>query len=140
MTCKSIIQRKYQRVSKSLDERSRRLWCATEALSIKSGGVAIVHAATGVSRPTIYRGMKELTNKRGRKGKRRRQKKLDSRIRKKGGGTKNTTKKYPEILRALEVLIEPDIKGDPQSPLRWTSKSLRKIAVQLKSKDMMFVM
>ena len=60
MTCKSVIRRKYQRISRSLDEKSRRLWCATEALAIKKGGVAMVHAATGVSRPTIYKGIKEL--------------------------------------------------------------------------------
>lgn len=132
MTCKSIIQRKYQRISKSLNERSRRLWCATEALAIKSGGVAIVHAATNVSRPTIYKGIKELTNKQGRNGKKRRQKNSDGRIRKKGGGAKSTIKKYSEILKVLETLVEPDVKGDPQSPLKWTCKSLRKIATQLK--------
>ena len=53
MTSKSVIRRKYQRISHSLDEKNRRLWCATEALAIKKGGIAMVHAATGVSRPTI---------------------------------------------------------------------------------------
>jgi hypothetical protein len=133
MVSKSVIRRKFQRISKNIDEKARRLWCATEALAIGKGGVAIVHAATGVSRPTIYKGIKELESKRGRKGKKRRRKKTDGRIRKKGGGTKTTDAEFPEILRVLEALIEPETKGDPQSPLRWTNKGLRKLSVQLKS-------
>jgi Rhodopirellula transposase DDE domain len=133
MTSKSVIRKKYQRISHCLDEKSRRLWCAAEALAIKKGGVAIVHAGTGVSRPTIYAGIKELEGKRGRKRrKRRRRKKSDGRVRKKGGGTKATSKKTPEVLHALEALIEPEAKGDPQSPLRWTNKGLRKLSSELK--------
>ena len=131
MTFKNIIQKKYQKISSSLDEKSRRLWCATEALAIKEGGVAMVHAATGVSRPTIYAGIRELEGKRRYKGKRRRQKKSDGRIRKKGGGAKSTSSKMPNILTTLEALIEPGVKGDPQSPLRWTNKALRKLSSEL---------
>jgi len=131
MTSKSVIRKKYQRISHSLDEKSRRLWCASEALAIKEGGVAIVHAATGVSRPTIYAGIRELEGKRHYKGKRRRQKKSDGRIRKKGGGAKSTSSKMPDILPTLEALIEPGAKGDPQSPLRWTNKALRKLSTEL---------
>lgn len=118
----STIRRKYQRVSRSLDEKSRRLWCASEALATKKGGVAKVHAATGVSRSTIYKGIRELESKRGRKGKRRRRKQTDGRIRKIGGGAKPKTNKLPTILQALEALVAPEAKGDPQSPLRWTNK------------------
>ena len=132
MTCMSVIRRKYQRLSRSLDEKSRRLWCATEALAIRKGGVGIVHKATGVSRPTIYKGIEELESKRGRKGKKRRRKKTDGRIRKKGGGAKPIASKTPVILSALEALVEPETKGDPQSPMRWTNKGLRKLSSQLK--------
>src|SRR3990170_1777218 len=108
MTSKSVIRKKYQKISHCLDEKSRRLWCAVEALMIKKGGIAMVHAATGISRPTIYAGIEELNgSKRGRKRKKRRRKKFDGRIRKKGGGAKATSSKAPEILHALEALIEP---------------------------------
>jgi hypothetical protein len=115
----STIRKKFKKISGSLNEKSRRHWCATEALAIKKGGVMMVHLATGVSRPTIYAGIKELQGSGlGRKRtKRRRIKKPDGRIRKKGGGTKATSCKTPEILKTLENLIEPETKGDPQSPL-----------------------
>jgi hypothetical protein len=132
MTSKSVIRKKYQRLSRNLNEKDRRLWCATEALAIKKGGIAMVHAATKVSRTTIYKGIKELESKRGRKGKKRRRKKSNGRIRKKGGGAKCIVSKMPGILPVLEALIEPEAKGDPQSPLRWTNKGLRKISSQLK--------
>lgn len=132
MTSKSVIRRKFQRISRSLDEKSRRLWCAAEALSIKKGGVAMVHAATNVSRKTIYSGIKELESKRGRKGKKQRRKKSDGRVRKSGGGAKTIASKMPVVLPLLEALIEPEAKGDPQSPLRWTNKGLRKLSSQLK--------
>ena len=132
MTSKSVIQKKYQKINHCLDEKSRRLWCASEALAIKEGGVAMVHAATGVSRPTIYAGIEELEGyKRGRKRKKRRRRKSNGRIRKVGGGAKTTSVKTPEILQALEALIEPETRGDPQSPLRWTNKGLRKLASEL---------
>lgn len=118
-------------MSLNLNERERRLWCAVEALSIKTGGVALVHAATGVARSTIYKGIRELERKLGRGGNKRRRKKTDGRVRKKGGGAKTVVSKMPGILQALEALIEPEAKGDPQSPLRWTNKGLRKLSAQL---------
>lgn len=134
MTSKSVIRKKFRRINHSLNEKSRRLWCASEALAIKKGGVGIVHAATGVSRPTIYKGIQELEGKkRGRKRKSRRRQQSDGRIRKKGGGAKSTSSKMPEILSALEALVASDTKGDPESPLRWTNKSLRKLASELKN-------
>ena len=134
MTSKCIIQKKYQQIAHSLDEKSRRLWCAAEALAIKreKGGVALVHAATGISRPTIYAGIRELEPKRPYKGKRHHPQKNNGRIRRKGGGTKSISNRMPEILPALAALIEPEIKGDPQSLLRWTSKALRKLSSALK--------
>ena len=134
MTSKSTIRKKFKGINHSLNEKSRRLWCATEALAIKKGGVSIVHVATGMSRSTIYAGIQELEgSNRGRKRKRRRRKQPGGRIRKQGGGAKLTSSKMPEILRALEVLVEPDTKGDPETPLRWTNKGLRKLASELKN-------
>lgn len=125
MTTKNAIRVKYLRINRSLNERSRRLWCATEALSIRKGGITLIHQATKVSRPTIYAGIRELKRKRQRK-------KLRLRIRKKGGGAKATSSKMPEILHALEVLVEPATKGHPETPLRWTNKGLRKLSGELK--------
>jgi predicted DNA-binding transcriptional regulator AlpA len=71
MASKSVIKKKYNTLKGCLDEKSRRLWCATEARAIGKEGVAIVHEATGISRPTIYAGIKELESKRGRPRKRR---------------------------------------------------------------------
>lgn len=122
---KNVIRKKYQRLRHSLNEKSRRLWCAAEALAIGKKGVAIVHAATQISRPTIYLGIKEIQQKSH-------QKKSKNRIRKKGGGAKLIMNKQPEILDALEALVEPATKGNPESPLRWTNKGLRKLSVELK--------
>lgn len=134
MTSVSVIRKKFNRISNRLDEKTRRLWCASEALTIGKGGVAIVHTATGVSRPTIYAGIKELEGKkRGRPRIRRRRDKSDGRIRKIGGGTKAISIKTPEIISALEALIEPEAKGDPENPLRWTSKSSRKLTAELRN-------
>jgi len=132
MTSKSLIQKKFRAINPSLNERSRRLWCATEARAIGKGGVALVHSATGVSRPTIYAGMKELESKRGRPQKRQRSKPQETRIRKKGGGAKSKESKMPEILSAIEALIEPTVKGNPEKALRWTSKALRNLSSELK--------
>ena len=125
---KNEIRKKYQRIKHSLNERSRRLWCATEALAIGGKGVAIVHAATQISRPTIYSGIKDIQQKR-------RQRKSKNRIRKKGGGSKLMTDKMPGIFHALEVLLEPAAKGDPEKPLRWTNKGLRKLSTELKNQE-----
>lgn len=121
-----LIKEKFGKIAAYLNERALRIWCATEANSYNqifgSGGITIVHRATGVSRPTIYAGIRELTNK----------KKLElNRIRNVGGGRKKAVKKYPKLLKKLEVLIEPFSRGDPESPLRWTCKSVRNLANEL---------
>lgn len=134
MVSKSSIKKKFQSINQSLNEKSRRVWCATEARAIGKGGVALVHAATGVSRPTIYAGIKELESNRGRPKKRQRRKiDQNTRVRKKGGGAKSKVTTMTGILPALEALIEPTIKGNPESSLLWTSKALRKLSTELKS-------
>lgn len=131
MTSVNAIKKKYQQIKHCLDEKSRRLWCATEALAIGKKGVAIVHAATRITRPTIYAGIRQIQKKRGRKKRRRYLKKSDARVRKKGGGAKSVSSKMPGILGALEALVEPATKGDPECTLRWTNKGLRKLSSEL---------
>ncbi len=127
METKNSIRKKYQQIKQHLDEKSRRLWCATEALSFGKGGVAIVHAATQVSRPTIYTGIEEIQRQRTRK--------QSKRIRKKGGGAKSVSSTMPGVFHALEVLVESGTKGDPEVPLRWTNKGIRKLSVELKKQQ-----
>lgn len=113
-------------LSFSFDERRTRLWCAAKARSYNRaygrGGVKIVHEATGVSRRRIYEGLKELTE----------QESLPiERVRGSGGGRKKITQRYPDILEKLEALVDPESRGDPESPLRWSCKSTYKLAEQL---------
>jgi transposase len=112
-------------LSPFLDEKSRRLFNATESKVFGRGGIAIVSKATGVSRTTISTGLKELANSENIN---------TSRIRQPGGGRKKATEKMPGIKDALAKLIEPALRGEPDSPLLWTSKSLRKLSDELKSR------
>ena len=124
---KTQLRKKYQGIKHSLNEKSLRLWCASEAIAIGEHGVAMVSFVTQVTPPTIYAGIRELQRKPNRK-------KSGQRIRKKGGGTKATISKFPEISKELEILTEPATKGDPMSSLRWVSKSLRNLSQELKKK------
>ena len=106
-----------------LNERDRRLALATEAKSWGRGGITAVHDATGASRKTIQRGLAELSDDSA--GER------SDRVRAPGGGRKKAEDTNPELTDALESLIEPDTRGDPESPLRWTTKSTRHLAAAL---------
>jgi Rhodopirellula transposase DDE domain len=118
------IREKYQVVGDVLDERGRRVWAAAEARSLPFGGVSLVARATGLSRTTVHAGMRELND-----GQR---KTIGAgRSRKAGGGRKPLTYHNPDLLRALEKLVEPRTRGDPESPLRWTCKSTRHLAREL---------
>lgn len=119
------IKEKYKRINTHLDEKSRRFWCANEAISIGWGGVSLVSEATGVSRTTITEGIKELGSKKT---------PVSERIRRKGGGRKKKTDKCSKILNDLDMLVEPLTGGDPESPLRWVCKSTRKLSGELKKK------
>ena len=121
------IRQKFKALGPLLDERVRRQWAATEALSMGWGGVAAVVAATGMSHNTIARGLRELRER----TKRPRQRVVSKRIRCVGGGRKSIAEADPSILDALERLVEPLTRGDPESPLRWTCKSTRKLAEEL---------
>ena len=119
------VSARFKSLEPTFDEKSRRLWAGAEALSAGRGGVVSVHRATGISRSTIYQGIKDLESP----------EKLEenlTRTRNPGGGRKRTVDVNPELWNALESLVEPITRGDPESPLRWTCKSLRVLAGELK--------
>lgn len=119
------IRRKYHALRVELDERVRRQWAAAEARELGWGGVVCVARATGLSRTTITAGLRELDLPA-------RQRTVEAaRVRRPGGGRKPLIQTDPELLAALESLIEPATRGDPQSPLRWTCKSIRRLADEL---------
>lgn len=126
ITTVKMIKKKYESLSTCLNERSRRVWAATEVRALGRGGLTIVCKATGLSKNTIYAGLKELEDH---------DQLTSDRIRKKGGGRKKISFKDPELLNDLESLIEPTAQGDPESSLRWTSKSIRNLANELKIKQ-----
>jgi Rhodopirellula transposase DDE domain len=113
------IGERFRALAPELDERRRRVWAAAEARSHPRGGVTAVARATGISVTTIHKGLRELAS-----GER-----LDpGRVRRPGGGRKPLAEKDPALLEALKRLVEADSRGDPESPLRWTAKSVRKLA------------
>ncbi len=113
---------KWRALFPSLSERARRLWAGTEAHAIGRGGIAAVTRATGLARNTVVRGIHEMGNSST----------TDfTRIRRKGGGRKRKARLFPGLKAALEKLVEPVTRGDPESPLRWTSKSTRVLAREL---------
>lgn len=120
------IRRKFEALAAVLDERSRRQWAASEAQELGYGGISSVAQATGLARDTIRLGIQEL---------RYRQQHPDEpvspRLRKVGAGRKPLTTLDPDLLSALERLVEPLTRGDPESPLRWTCKSTRTLAKEL---------
>lgn len=119
------IRCKFEGLLPVLDERARRHWAAVEAMNLGWGGVSAVSFATRLSRTTITSGIQEL------KQRKQTGEPTPARIRKSGGGRKPIARYDPEILRALERLVDPVTRGDPQSPLRWTLKSTRRIADEL---------
>ena len=117
------IRDKYVVLVQDLDERGRRRWAATEAVSLGHGGIAAVSEATGLSDRTIRNGIKDLSEQ---------SPLCSSRQRRTGAGRKRREAEQPRLLPALESLIEPTTRGDPQSPLRWTCKSLTNLANELR--------
>ncbi len=117
------LKKKFAALKPVLNERSRRLVVAAEAQALGRGGMTWVIQASGVSRSTILRGLKEL----GSRGKRIQ----PTRIRRPGGGRKKLAQENPRLVADLKSLVESNTRGDPQSPLRWTSQSLRSLASRL---------
>src|SRR6266550_9533484 len=114
------IRERFSAVAPFLDERGRRLVAAAEAFAAGYGGSRRWRWATGVAPSTIGRGLKELA-----------QDELSERIRRPGAGRKRTISKDPTLLPDLETLVEPTTRGDPEPPLRWTCKSVRRLAQAL---------
>ena len=113
----ATIVEKYAAVEAYLDERGRRIWGATESRAIGYGGDALVSDATGLSRPTIRAGRREIESGRIAPG----------RIRRAGAGRAGIEQSQPGIKQARERLVDPLTRGDPESPLRWTCKSRAKL-------------
>jgi hypothetical protein len=127
------IRERYFRLRPFLDERTARLWAANESLAAGTGGVTLVARATGLARSTLGYGRQELraaaapTEQAALRGGRR------VRVRRPGGGRKQHSEKYPGLVEALEALVDPLARGDPESPLRWTTKSTYKLAATLQA-------
>jgi hypothetical protein len=125
-----MLQRKYELLRPRLDEVSIRLCAAADAIILGRGGPSLVAKASGLSRTTIYAGVRDLSQAPG----------LSvgatqpaRRIRRLGGGRKRLTESTPDLLRALDKLVDPITRGDPQSPLRWTCKSTTKLTKELQA-------
>jgi transposase len=116
------IKARFEALAPFLNERARRLFAATEARLAGRGGVSAVSTATGVARSTIGRGLAEL---------RREASPLSDRVRRPGGGRKQKVDTEPGLLDALSKLVESAIRGDPEAPLLWVSKSQRHLAAAL---------
>jgi transposase len=117
------IRTRFEKLAPFLDERMRRLVAASESLTIGFGGTSEVSRQTGVSRRAIIEGIKELDEAPGvRVG----------RVRRAGGGRKKTVDKDASLKMDLERLVDPVTRGDPESPLRWTCKSVRKLSEELR--------
>lgn len=122
MIDEEAIGERFRALAGELNERQRRLWAASEARSAGRGGIAAVARATGMAVETIRIGIRELdgglTLEPGR-------------VRRRGGGRKPLTESDPTLLADLERILEADTRGDPESPLRWTAKSVRQLAAAL---------
>jgi hypothetical protein len=118
------LERRYEAIKPHLSERQRRIWLGSEARELGSGGVRMVADAVQVSPDTVRRGRSELDDP---------EPLPVGRSRGPGGGRKRAEEHDPELPAALDKLVDPDSRGDPMTPLRWTSKSLRSLADQLRS-------
>ncbi len=116
------IKKRYDAVSPYLDEKQRRLFVAAEALAYGEGGITKVSQTLGVSTSTVSKGIKELQNPETIETKR---------IRRRGAGRKRTVDTDPTLRSDLEKLVDPTTRGEPESPLKWTCKSTRKLAAAL---------
>ncbi len=116
------IREKFGLLEGGLDERARRAWAAAEALSLGYGGISAVHRATGLAISTIRRGIRDVTSA---------DRPPPGRVRMPGGGRKRKAEADKTLLSDLEELLDASTRGDPESPLRWTIKSVRRLSVEL---------
>ena len=122
----AAIRQRFVDLGALLNERERRLWAAVEAKSLGYGGISAVARGTGISRRAIHLGLQELRS--------RLSSWLPQRIRSPGGGRKPLVVTQPELPEALEALVEPTARGDPESSLRWTGKGVRRLATELQER------
>jgi hypothetical protein len=124
-TTESTIRKRFKTLAPFMDERVRRLWAGTEAEAVGRGGIAALQRATGLSRTTVRAGRDEL-----------RERRPDDvvAVRRPGGGRPRLEKTQPELAATLESLVEPVTRGDPESPLRWTTKSTRTLSEDLEKR------
>ena len=115
---------KYKELKPHLDEKAFRLCVAADAKSLERGGISMVSRASKLSRTTIHAGLKDLKNANH-----------NGRIRNPGSGRKSLKEKNPKLLEDLDLLVDPVTRGDPESPLRWTSKSTTKLAEELRARN-----
>lgn len=120
----AAIRQRFKGLALTLDERQRRIWAATEAEAAGYGGVSLVSRSTGISRRAIHVGLHELHANAGDAA-------PADRVRRSGAGRKRLTETQPGLLSALDALVEPTSRGDPDSPLRWTCKGIRRLAAEL---------
>ena len=120
------IRRTFLALSPVMDERMRRQWAASEAMALGWGGVTAVAEATGLAWNTIKAGMRELEQRAEHPDEL-----VEERVRRCGGGRKRLMDTDPQLLKALEALVDPATRGHPESPLRWTCKSTAKLAEEL---------
>ena len=118
------IAKKYESVKAYLNEKARRIWAATEAQAIGRGGVSEVARATGLSRTTIHKAIAQLNQQKS-------EATDETTIRQPGGGRKPLSNTDPGLVKDLQNLVEASTRGDPESPLLWTSKSTAKLAEEL---------
>jgi hypothetical protein len=129
-TSVEVIRAKFEALKPVMNERTRRLWAATEARAMGRGGITSVSQATGISHATIRAGLSQLARPPEPDDLRT----TTGRVRRPGGGRKPLTHHDPGLMAALESLVEPLTRGDPRSPLRWTCKSTAKLAAELNAR------
>src|SRR5512144_673366 len=130
MIDRDLIREKSRAIHPVLNERARRLWAAAEARSLGRGGISAGAAATGIARDTVRLGMREL----GEPSAEREAELPPARVRHPGAGRKPLISTDTSLLTDLETLVEPTTRGDPRSPLRWTCKSTRRLADELRDR------
>jgi hypothetical protein len=124
---KITLEQKIEKMLPYLNEKQKRIFLFLESEALGYGGITAVNKASGISRPTIMSGREEIQSQSNESSK--------ERIRREGGGRKKGHEKNPEILLELDKLLEPDTRGDPMTPLRWTCKSTRQLSMALKKKN-----
>jgi hypothetical protein len=124
------IRQKFASLDPVMDERIRRQWAASEAMALGWGGVSLTAQATGLARNTITQGVRELKERQAFP-----QTAVGERVRRVGAGRKPVTETDPTLLKALDALVDPVTRGHPESPLRWTCKSTRKLAAELQKQQ-----